>query len=77
MIGAHANGYELDFGKLGVIVCLLVCVTLLAAIGTITGEAANYVFAATAGYVFGNGRLAMKHRTQQGLIQPVEPESER
>lgn len=52
--------YLVDWGKLATIAMLIASTTILAALHVVPAELASYILVATAGYTFGNGRLAAK-----------------
>lgn len=59
-----------DWGKLVLLLTIVLASALLAGVGRISGEAALGVFLYVGGYVTGNGVLARKRQAPSTLLAP-------
>ena len=72
-----ARSYQLDLGKLLVLLASIVSVTVLALAGVLDSAATQTLIALAVGYTAGNGALARKGRTPARLLGPTPDHPER
>ena len=69
------SGVEIsaDWGKLAIIVVLLTIVTVLSITDHLDSAVTTAILFATAGYVFGNGALALQGKQNSPAIKGTKP----